>query len=184
MESNDRGRDDVECRPRTGQADLPRPALQLMGSTVRLRLRCRGLLIDFGAIGPFCSGCSQVKQPGLVKEAVGPSGVILESFGLPFSFDSFSQDASQSSSDPTVHCLECIPLAIPKVVKLNHPRRIGLIPAMMLFMCRATVFCVNGAGSAAHYFVGTGAWGTVILPRATQATLANDLDLRSATINE
>jgi hypothetical protein len=27
-------------------------------------------------------------------------------------------------------------------------------------MCRASVFRGNGAGSAAHYFVGTGAWGT------------------------
>jgi hypothetical protein len=27
-------------------------------------------------------------------------------------------------------------------------------------VCRATVFRGNGAGSAAHYFVGTGAWGT------------------------
>jgi hypothetical protein len=28
------------------------------------------------------------------------------------------------------------------------------------FLCRATVFRGNGAGSATHYFVGTGAWGT------------------------
>jgi hypothetical protein len=27
-------------------------------------------------------------------------------------------------------------------------------------MCRASIFRGNGAGSAAHYFVGTGAWGT------------------------
>jgi hypothetical protein len=27
-------------------------------------------------------------------------------------------------------------------------------------VCRASVFRGNGAGSAAHYFVGTGAWGT------------------------
>ena len=27
-------------------------------------------------------------------------------------------------------------------------------------LCRATFFRVNGVGSAAHYFVGTGAWGT------------------------
>jgi hypothetical protein len=27
-------------------------------------------------------------------------------------------------------------------------------------MCRATVFRGNGAGSAAHYFVGAGMWGT------------------------
>jgi hypothetical protein len=28
------------------------------------------------------------------------------------------------------------------------------------WVCRATLFRGNGAGSAAHYFVGTGAWGT------------------------
>jgi hypothetical protein len=27
-------------------------------------------------------------------------------------------------------------------------------------LCPATVFRGNGAGSTAHYFVGTGAWGT------------------------
>ena len=30
----------------------------------------------------------------------------------------------------------------------------------MFLLCRATVFRGNGAGSAAHYSVGTGAWGT------------------------
>jgi hypothetical protein len=30
----------------------------------------------------------------------------------------------------------------------------------LLKMCRATLFRGHGAGSAAHYFVGAGAWGT------------------------
>ena len=37
-------------------------------------------------------------------------------------------------------------------------------PEMMALvhgLCRATLFRRNGAGSAAHYFVGTGTWGTV-----------------------
>jgi hypothetical protein len=31
---------------------------------------------------------------------------------------------------------------------------------LLTVVCRATVLRGNGAGSAAHYFVGTGAWGT------------------------
>jgi len=51
-ESKDRGRES-ECSPslRTGKAVFPRPALQLMGSTVRLR--ASRFVIDFGAIGPL-----------------------------------------------------------------------------------------------------------------------------------
>ena len=33
--------------------------------------------------------------------------------------------------------------------------------AQEIVVCRATVFRGNGVGSAAHYFVGTGTWGTV-----------------------
>ena len=48
--------------------------------------------------------------------------------------------------------------------------RPGVEPVMLLgvmifqflerVLCRVTVFRGNGAGSGAHYFVGTGAWGT------------------------
>jgi hypothetical protein len=69
------------------------------------------------ALSAVYSSCGQVEQPGLVKEAVGPPGVIIKSFGLTLSFGSFSQDASQSSSDPPVHCLECIKFAVLEVVK-------------------------------------------------------------------
>src|SRR6201996_5936922 len=112
---SDRGRES-ECSPslRTGLAVFQRPALQLMGSTVRLRAsRFRDRLL---ALSALYASCGQVEQPGLVKEAVAPSGVIVNSFGLPFSFGSLSQDASQSSSDPTVHVLEGIEFAVLEVV--------------------------------------------------------------------
>ena len=70
--------------------------------------------------------CSQVKQPGLVKEAVGPS-LVIESFGLAPSFGSFSQDASQPASDPAVHTLKRVEFAMPEVVvpppqdRINFP---------------------------------------------------------------
>ena len=113
--ANDRGRES-ECSPslRTGLAVFQRPALQLMGSTVRLRAsRFRDRLL---ALSALYSSCGQVEQPGLVKEAVAPSGVIINSFGLPLSFSSFSQDASQSASDPTIHVLEGIEFTILEVV--------------------------------------------------------------------
>src|ERR1700744_3375960 len=112
---NDRGRES-ECSPslRTGQAVFQRPALQLMGSTVRLRAsRFRDRLL---ALSALYAGCGQVEQPGLVKEAVSPSGVIVDSFGLPLSFGPLSQDASQSSSNPTIHRLEGIEFAVLEVV--------------------------------------------------------------------
>ena len=65
---NDRGRES-ECSPslRTGQAVFQRPALQLMGSTVRLRAsRFRDRLL---ALSALYASCGQVEQPGLVKEA-------------------------------------------------------------------------------------------------------------------
>jgi AAHS family 4-hydroxybenzoate transporter-like MFS transporter len=49
------------------------------------------------------------------------------------------------------------------------PNQLGAVFSAALFasavtlgavVCRATVFRGNGAGSAAHYFVGSGAWGT------------------------
>src|SRR5580704_15518247 len=64
----DRGRES-ECSPslRTGQAVFQRPALQLMGSTVRLRAsRFRDRLL---ALSALYASCGQVEQPGLVKEA-------------------------------------------------------------------------------------------------------------------
>src|ERR1700735_813492 len=80
-------------------------------------------MIDSGAIGLY-SGCGQVEQPGLVKEAVAPFGVIVNPFGLPLSFGTFSQDASQSSPDPAVHRLECIAFAVAEVVKPSPQYRI------------------------------------------------------------
>ncbi len=68
------------------------------------------------ALSALYTSCGQVEQPGLVKEAVAPSGVIMDSFGFPLSFGSLSQDASQSSSDPTIHGLECIEFAVSEVV--------------------------------------------------------------------
>src|SRR5580692_3369898 len=65
---NDRGRES-ECSPslRTGQAVFQRPALQLMGSTVRLRAsRFRDRLL---ALSALYASCGQVERPGLVKEA-------------------------------------------------------------------------------------------------------------------
>ena len=47
-----------------------------------------------------------------------------------------------------------------------HPTHVHKSLPRMLFLvleacvCRATIFRGNGAGSTAHYFVGTGAWGT------------------------
>src|SRR5580693_4509718 len=64
----DRGRES-ECSPslRTGQAVFQRPALQLMGSTVRLRAsRFRDRLL---ALSALYASCGQVEQLGLVKEA-------------------------------------------------------------------------------------------------------------------
>jgi starch phosphorylase len=46
-------------------------------------------------------------------------------------------------------------------VKRANKRHLGtLIAERIGIVCRATVFRGNGAGSAAHYFVGTGTWGT------------------------
>ena len=69
------------------------------------------------ALSALYASCGQVEQPGLVKEAVAPSGVIIDPFGLPLPFGSFSQDASQASSDPTIHGLERIQFAVLEVVK-------------------------------------------------------------------
>ncbi len=40
--------------------------------------------------------------------------------------------------------------------------RLGVFSRLLkrTLLCRATIFRGNGAGSAADYFVGTGAWGT------------------------
>jgi len=67
------------------------------------------------ALSAFIPSCGQVVQPGLVEEAIGLSAVVWFAFGFSFSFGSFSQDASQSSSDPAVHALECIALTVPEV---------------------------------------------------------------------
>ena len=93
-----------------------------MGSTVRLRAsRFRDRLL---ALSALYASCGQVEQPRLVKEAVAPSGVIIEPFGLPLPFGSFSQDASQASSDPTIHRLEGIEFAVLEVVKPPPQNRI------------------------------------------------------------
>jgi hypothetical protein len=43
------------------------------------------------------------------------------------------------------------------------------VPALLrhAIVCRDTVFRGNGAGSAAHYFVGTGMWGTAQSDKGT-----------------
>ena len=44
--------------------------------------------------------------------------------------------------------------------KMSHEAFLDWVRTKLEEMCRATLFRGNGAGSAAHYFVGTGAWGT------------------------
>jgi hypothetical protein len=51
-------------------------------------------------------------------------------------------------------------LALSREFASDRPQLAALKDAVERVLCRATVFRGNGAGSTAHYFVGTGAWGT------------------------
>src|SRR5580704_2511746 len=68
--------------------------------------------ISFLVTSIFVSGC----DPN-TNFPTSSSGVIIDPFGLPLPFGSFSQDASQASSDPTIHGLERIQFGVLEVVK-------------------------------------------------------------------
>ena len=71
-------------------------------------------MIVSGAIGPVPC-CCQVKQPGLVKEAVAPP-IVVWSSSPAFLPGSLPQDAPQPSPDPAIDALERIKLAEAEVV--------------------------------------------------------------------
>ena len=57
--------------------------------------------------------------------------------------------------------LQAIRVGTLKIAGQDSKRLLTQIPPELnALLCRASIFRGNGAGSAAHYFVGTGAWGT------------------------
>src|SRR5882672_1293209 len=102
----DRGRESVTSPSlRTGLADFPHPALQLV------------VLPPRGLAGQGMSFL-QAKEPMLGKEGIGPALMIgAVNFGHPFVAETFAQEASQPPADPAVHQSECRAMAVLEVLE-------------------------------------------------------------------
>ena len=68
------------------------------------------------ALSALSVSCSQVEQPSLVEEAVGPAAVIETAFGFTFAFGSFAQDAAQPSPYPAIEVCERMHLTVAEVI--------------------------------------------------------------------